>query len=463
MGARPASGRMVPMTAHGFPGRVTSVVAAVGCSAVLGTMVVHLEGGVALLLPTMLGILVLLALVRLVVTWPEGGDVRNRFLWWTIFAFISHLAFGLAVTNIPGIVETYIRAPDSYAYHNIAVDIVKHWNSGSTMPYLPAGKEGFYYVLAGLYWLFGAYTAAGLVVNATLAGALVPVVSDTTRRLFGEEAAARVPPLVVLMPGLMLWTSQLIKEAAILFLIAFAVNCAVRVMERITLRRLVGLAVALAILFSFRGWVALVVAGGLLAGIGVGRRQLVSGVSTAAGALAFIVFVLSFGLGYSGYQAAVNSDLSEANIVRRDLAVSGSTGFDHDADISTSQRALLYLPRGLLNFGLGPFPWQISGLRQLPILPDMVVWWFLLPSLWRGQREGRRSAGRRVLVLLLPAITTASLLALAVGNFGTVVRERAQVIVILVPLIALGLTVRGKRKSPEVSLSEPEWDLVRQA
>ena len=435
----------------------------VACGVALGAMIVRVPAGIALLLPVMLGVLVLLGLVRALVTWPEEPSERTRFLRWTIFAFVTRLAFGLVVTNAGGLIGTYILAPDSYTYHNIALDLVQHWKVGTPFPYIPDGKEGFYYLLAGLYWVFGGQTAAGLVVNATLAAALVPIVSDTTHRLFGERAAARVPPLVVLMPGLFLWASQLLKEAAILFLIALAVNCAVRIMHRAALRPLVGLTMSLALLFTFRGWVALVVAGGLVAAIAFGRQRVVSGVSTAVGVLGFTVVILSFGVGYSGYQAAVSSDLKQANVVRRDLAVTASTGFDHGTDISTSQRALLYLPRGLFNFTVGPFPWQIRSLQQLPVLPDMLVWWFLLPSLWRGQREGRRQSGRQILVVILPVLTTACLLALAVGNFGTAVRERSQVIIILVPLIALGLSKRRTPEPPDDTSLKRDEALIRMA
>ena len=435
----------------------------VACGVALGAMIVRIPGGIALLLPAMLGLLVLIGLVHVLVTWPEAPSGRTRFLRWTVFAFMSRLAFGLFVTNAGGLVGAYILAPDSITYHNIALDLVQHWTLGLPFPYIPDGKEGFYYLLGALYWVFGGQTTAGLVVNATLAAALVPIVSDTTHRLFGEKAAARVPPLVVLMPGLFLWASQLLKEAAILFLVAVAVNCAVRVMERARLRPLVGLTLSLALLFTFRGWVALVVAGGLVGAIAFGRREVVSGVSTAVGVLAFIVVILSFGVGYSGYQAAVNSDLAQANKVRRDLALTASTGFDHETDISTSQRALLYLPRGLFSFTVGPFPWQIRSLQQLPVLPDMLIWWFLLPSLWRGQREGRRRIGRSILVVVLPAVTTSCLLALAVGNFGTAVRERSQVIIVLVPILALGLSQRKALPPPEDTSQKRGETLIRVA
>jgi hypothetical protein len=166
--------------------------------------------------------------------------------------------------------------------------------------------------------------------------------------------------------------------------------------------------------------------------------------------------VLALGLGYSGYRVASQADLENAQIVRRGLSVGVNSGFAADADVSTARGALSYLPLGLLRFTLGPFPWQISGARQAPAVLDACAWWLLLPSLWRGLRESRRLAmGRRTSLMLLPASALAVMLCLSVGNFGTVVRERAQVVVLLVPLFALGLSVRRDGR-----LAETDTELV---
>ncbi|MDQ4068156.1 MAG: hypothetical protein M3203_01555, partial [Actinomycetota bacterium] len=396
----------------------------------------------------------LLGLVRLFGDEGDDGEGRRRLLWWTMLAFVTHLGFGLFVTNAGGLVQAYLRAPDSYAYHNYAIEIVRHWTTGFPLPDLPAGKEGFYYMLAALYWMFGAHTAAGLAVNATLGAALAPVLSDTTRRLFGPAAADYAVKLVVLLPGLFLWTSQLMKEAPILLLIALTANLAARLLDRLSVVALVTMGLVLGLLFTFRAWVALVLAGGLVAGITFGKEQVVSGLSTAVSALALIALVVSLGIGYSGYQAAVAADLQEAQAVRRDLALSAASGYDAAADISTSTGAITYLPRGLANFALGPFPWQIRQARQLIVLPEVLAWWVLLPSLVRGLRKGWSWRGRRCLILVLPAGAVACLLALAIGNFGTVVRERMQLVVLLVPFVALGLVERAARRSRHVEQDE---------
>jgi len=407
----------------------------------LGATIVSLRSVAALVAPLILGLLILGAVVRRLSP-ADDSTAYRRTLRWTMVALFSHLAFGVVVTNLSD-TFAFFRS-DGLTYHALAIDLLGYWGGDLPSPNISPGKEGFYYLLACLYWVLGAHTAAGLAVNAVMSAAIVPVVSDLTWRLFGREAAARAVPLMVLLPGVFIWTSQLLKEAAVLLLIAIAANAAVRMNERFGVGALAMGTGSMALLLTFRGPVGLVVAAGHVLGIAFGRRQVVAGISTGLSALGLIaVLVLALGLGYSGLQSAAGSDLAQANLVRQDLAQSANTGFGTDADISTAKGALSYLPSGLLSFGLGPFPWQLQGLGQLSMVPDVLVWWYLLPHLWRGLRSGARMVGRRILVLVFPAMLTTVLLALVVSNFGTVVRERGQVVVLLVPFIALGLAQRG--------------------
>lgn len=438
----PSSVSAVTWLGHQSPRRLRNAALA---GLALGATLVFLEALGALVVPAMIGVLLLLVLVQALIP-KEHDETRRRILRWTMLAFAGHLLFGLASTNISTTVRFYLGT-DSFGYDNIARQMVEHWTAGLPFPTVPHGKEGFYYLLAGLYWVFGPHTAAGLAVNATLAAALVPVMYDVTNRLFGPSAAKYAAILVIVTPSLFLWTSQLMKESAMIFLLAVALNAAVRLVDRVSVGALILLAGTLLLTFTFRAWIALVAAAGLMAGLAFGRTRLVSGLSTGFSILSIVAAVMvASGLGYSGYQAAVNSDLDQAQIVRKDLAVSAGTGYDVETDISSTGQALSYLPVGLFNFTFGPFPWNIRSARQLPFVPDMLMWWALLPSLWGGFRSAARRVGRKQLILVLPAGATTLLLSLALGNFGIVVRERLQVFIFLVPLIALGLAERAARR-----------------
>lgn len=424
--------------------------AAAGGALALGAMIVRLEGIIALVAPGTAGVLLLIVLNRYLRD-PEGTESeRNRLLQWTMLAFAAHLLFGMVVTYTPPLLK-YLGG-DANIYHTYAKWMVDFGIESLGPRGLERGKEGFYYALFGLYKVFGPHPVAGLALNATLAAALVPIVSDLTRRLFGRDAARCVAPLVLLFPSVFLFTSQLLKEAAVLFLVAVAASAGVRLVHGITLAPSLVLAASVSLLMTLRAPIALVAGGGFVIGIAIGKREMVSGLTTGLTTLALAgILITSVGIGYSGLQSAVErADLAESNRQRLGLAYQSGSGFGADVDTGTARKAISYLPVALANFGFGPYPWRVSGLRQLPALVDVVALWLLWPSLWRGLRRGLRQQGRKLAVLLLPAATMACVLSLSVGNFGILVRERMQVLLLLVPFIALGLSLRHRRPATAV-------------
>lgn len=416
--------------------------ALIAAALVLGGGIAYSPPFAALVVPAALCVAALAWLVVRLFGRSEDAIQYGRILRWTFASFSLHLLFGYAVTNSSYGLELF--GGDDATYHQGALAILGHWESGAALPDLPPGKEGFYFTLAGLYAVFGPYTSSGLVLNAALGAALVPLLSRLTGRLFGEAAARYVAPLVVLNPGLFFWSSLLLKEAAVLFLIVLAMYCAVGLSHRGSPAYVLGIACALTLLFTFRAPIALVLAAGLIAGVVLEAQpgKLAALVMTTS---LLAIFILVLGVGASGFRSASSQNLQNANVVRHDLSTSAESGFDAQVDISTPLRAALYLPQGLLAFVLGPFPWKLQGFRQLLVLPDVLVWWLLIPTLWYGLRQGWKVVGRRILVMVLPALSTSILLSLVVGNFGTLVRERMQLVVLVIPLIALGFASRRQK------------------
>jgi 4-amino-4-deoxy-L-arabinose transferase-like glycosyltransferase len=417
----------------------------------LGAAIAGRDAYIALIVPAIAAVLGLLALCRALDERGAAQAEDRRVLRWTVSAFAAHLLFGLVVTNTPSAV--YYLGGDAGTYHTYARWIVE-FGTRSIPGGLQTGKEGFYYTLASLYRVFGFHPVSGLVLNAALGAALVPLLTDATRRLFGRDAAHWVAPVVVLFPSMFLFTSQLLKEAPILFLLAVALNAAVRIAERLTLGGVGMLTLSVALLLTFRGPIALVAGIALIGGIALGRRQVLSGLVTGLIVVMVLgVVVIGIGVGHSGVQSALqSSSLQDANRVRTGLAYDAGSGIGGNVDTSTARQALSYLPVGLARFALGPFPWEFRKASQLPALIDVLVLWWLAPKAWRGFRSAARTHGRRLAVFLLPAIATATVLSLSVGNLGILVRERLQVLILVVPLLAYGISLRpgtGKEPAPE--------------
>ena len=302
-------------------------------------------------------------------------------------------------------------------------------------------------MLAGLYRIFGNHPDIGIVVNAAFGAALIPVLFDVTRRQFGTEAARAIHHCLSLVPGFALGLLKLLRETGRFSYsnswIAF--DCAVRLSAKTSMTALLTMSGSLALLLMFRADVAFLVAAGLVTALMIGSRRAVKGfVTGGAMATLLIGLVITAGLGYGGYHLITSTTFQQVNAVHQGSAQTAS-GFGVSTDIASPVKSARYLPLGLTYFMLGPFPWQIHGLRQLPAVPDVLVWWFLLPSLWRGVRAAARRYGRGVVLNVLPPLVLAGLLALIFTNFGTIVRERMQVILLLVPLVSLGWSCRHER------------------
>jgi hypothetical protein len=394
----------------------------------------------AVVVPVAVGTGLLVAALRLT---ADGHDAGTR-RWLghvTLWAAAAHLGVGLVIASSESLVGIF--GGDATTYHNGARALVDHWVLGRPFPdVIGTGKEGFYYGLAGLYWLLGPHRVAGLAINAAFAGALVPLVADTSRRLFGPAAVRPAALMVAFLPGFLIWTSQLLREAPILACLAVIANVSVRLTERTRPAPLVVMSLTLATVFTLRANVALLVAAGVLAGLAVGSRRGLAGVATGGASVGLVaVFVLAAGIGAAGFRLAASSDLEDVNLARQDLAASES-GFARGQDVSTGRSAAAFLPVALLNVGLGPFPWQVGNARQVGGLFEAMSLWLLLPSLWRGWRASGALIGRARLVPVLPAALVALSLALLIGNYGTIVRQRLQVTVFLIPFAALGWSLR---------------------
>ena len=404
----------------------------------LGALVVYRPGLVAVVVPVIATLLVVLVVTRAL----TPVSARKRLLGWTLAAFGLHLIIGLVIESSSHLI-TYFGG-DAFTYSAGAVGIYQHWVHGVPLPIsLPVGKTGFYYLVAALYVAFGIHPQGGIVVNAAMAALIVPILFDATRRHFGDNAARAVPVLATLIPGFLIWGSQLLREPGVYLMMAVALNCGVRLIDRASLGPIVVLVGSIGLLFTFRADVALMTGVGLVVALMIGRRQVAGGVVSGVGTLALVLaLVVGGGLGYSGYRFVTHTSLQQVNLVRSNSSQSAASGFLPEANVSTGQHAASYIPVGATYFVFGPAPWQLHNIRQALEVPDLLVWWFLLPSLWRGIREGWRRRGREVLVYLLPAGAVTVVLTLLVANFGTVVRERMQVVILLLPLMSLGWSVR---------------------
>jgi hypothetical protein len=184
--------------------------------------------------------------------------------------------------------------------------------------------------------------------------------------------------------------------------------------------------------------------------LSLGARRPAVGVVLAVAAVAGVIGIaVMFGVGSRGLSAAAGSaNLQQAEFYRQALGSGAGSATNADVDISTPSGALGFLPTAVVSFLFGPFPWQVRNLFQWFGVLDALSVWILVPAMVRGVRRGVRAAGRGLFALVAPAALLVGTLGLLISNFGMIVRERPQVLVLLVPLVAGGWSTRQDRTEP---------------
>src|SRR5262245_46875291 len=150
-------------------------------------------------------------------------------------------------------------APDQVAYHALGNWLAQYW-SGEVYIYPPrllqAGPTGYYYVVAVLYSLTGAFSLVPKIVNAVLGGLAVGLVYDVARRMTGSlAAAARAATFTAYFPSLILWSILNIRDCWVIFLILLICREALVVQERVNPRSLLLLAAAVLSVTQFRDYI----------------------------------------------------------------------------------------------------------------------------------------------------------------------------------------------------------------
>jgi len=132
---------------------------------------------------------------------------------------------------------------------------------------------------------------------------------------------------------------------------------------------------------------------------------------------------------------------------RREEAAYGNLPFLGTFDISTLPRAILYLPLGLAYTWFAPFPWQAGSLKQIMAIPETLLFYFLLPSTISGFRYIIKNRWRESSPIIIFIAGISVLLALAEGNVGTLFRHRAIIMYFILIFTSFGVIQRRKEKN----------------
>ena len=258
-----------------------------------------------------------------------------------------------------------------------------------------------------------------------------------------RRLAPEVDPLIyarwiMFFPSLWFWPSPVGKDGPVLLGIGLAF---LGVIGLKGYRNYVLLAAGVALTFAVRPQYALVLVVVLMGGILLGRR----GTGGAAGKLIAAavlipgaVYVVALASDALGFDVTETEETSEWIDRRGDASAYGGSAFEAASNPVT----------GIVNVFFRPFIWEASGLLVLITALEVVAMWFLL---WRRRRAAmdfvrRYRSTEAFWISALFVLVLAGAVGMAVGNFGTLARQRIHIYPFLF-LIAASLPVLVPERS----------------
>jgi 4-amino-4-deoxy-L-arabinose transferase-like glycosyltransferase len=311
------------------------------------------------------------------------------------------------------------------------------------------GRFGFYYFVGAVYFIFGRNQLLVQLLNGTIGALTVVVMHSLAMSLFGALVARRVAMLMAFFPGMVFWSAGMYKDPAVLLCIASAMYAVLRLREGVSLTMLLVFIGSVLALMTLRFYIAYFVVFATLSSFVFARRgslfQRLSSYCLLVSALA-VVYVLAVQQETLEQQSAFMT-LEQLQLTRTDQATQGQSAFGREHDVSTPGGALLALPVGLVYLLFAPFPWAVSGTRQALVVPEMLLWYGLMPAFVAGLLHGIRRQLSSLLPILAFGATLILAYALMQGNVGTAYRQRTQVTMFFFLFMGVGLAERAKQKA----------------
>jgi hypothetical protein len=370
--------------------------------------------------------------------------------------FLAALALrwglGLLIYNIPALSFLGLDASTYDAFGNVLcqswqglIDPNDAWLLNATS--VSRSGWGMLYYVAAIYYLVGQNPLAVQLVTAALGASSAVIIYRVVILLFQQPRMARTAAvLVAFSPSMILWSSQALKDAPIVFCLSLCALYTLKLREKFTLPNLLLLSLALFALYSLRHYAFYIlffaIAGGLILGAKkFSLSRIVQG--------SILVLILGFVFVYFGAKDVVekNFNLKRIQSGRVWSAKTANTGYGGDVDITDTKAAISFLPVGVAYVLLAPFPWMINNVRQLIILPELLLWWLAFPFLVKGYWYALRHRLRDSFVLCLFTMGLTLVYALYQTNVGTAYRHRAQMYIFFFIFISVGWELRRSAKA----------------
>lgn len=303
---------------------------------------------------------------------------------------------------------------------------------------------GMNYFVAGIYLITGQSIFTAQSVSALIGASIVPVIYLCSYEIYSNKRVARITSiLAAVYPAFIIWTGQLLKDGSIIFLLVLSITLTLQILKKPSLIKILVLIITLASLISLRFYIFYMVVCGIIGAFIIKPQEKASSVLRNL----LILVMLGLGLTYIGVLRGTSEQIEKYTSLQRiqegraGLAKSAESGYGEDLDVSTPTGAIAALPIGFAYLMLAPFPWQVTNFRQMITLPEVFLWWALIPFICYGLWYTIKFKWKNAIAILIFVLMLVLGYSLYQGNVGTAYRQRTQIQVFLFIFAAVGITL----------------------
>ena len=310
------------------------------------------------------------------------------------------------------------REMDAKGYATGGWQIAQSWR-GEIIELSPFMSGEFYYEVNAFIFNMVGYSPLSVKVINCFLGALTGVfVYLIAKHLFGKRAAVIASLMSAFWPSLVFWSTQNLKEPSTLFFTCVLMWAVLQLHHRISWKYILIILASSLCIYHIRrnhlGLLLFAILSSFLFGLRSTRRHILVAL--------ILVFLTGMFLYYGNFVPDLLSVISPASIVYRNRSAWGGGALPL---VEPSTKALLaFLPKGVIYFLLGPFPWEPGSVLQAMTIPEMLLWYSLLPFTLYGivcSIKERWSKAYLILAYVTPVILADAIL---LGNLGQMYRHR---------------------------------------
>jgi len=380
----------------------------------------------------------------------SSKEDRNFLLFLLIGAFLSRIVISLFLYNFIYVYDGKGLPGDAWGYSESGYSMLQMWLNGirdidkiadNMTKITTSGNLGSYdFWNAIVYYFTGKSPLSLIFINCLASSLTVILIYYTTKELCNNNKAARISAmLTAFWPSLFSWSTQNLKEPLSIFLIAILIWAIVQlkikfrfyllfliILSSIALKelRMVSFAIFYAVVFP----ISLI--------LFLWKRNKVLFIFLIACA-SLIVGVLINNYLTKTYSYSPMA-IIEYMYKMRTYRAYGNTAFLANLDITNPVIFMFFAPIALLVAWLAPFPWQIGSMSQIAAVPEMLVYYLLLPAMFSGWGFIARHKIRIGGIIGVYIFIMMLVLAFIEGNIGTLFRHRAMVLPFMFVLIGIG-------------------------